>query len=327
MCEKSDGIRYLLYLTQDEQGLESQFLIDRKNDYWYLPPASLHFPLDTDEQAYHVETLVDGELVMDDLGGKELQPNFLVFDCLVLDGNPLMERPLDKRLGYFREKVFKPYQALFKKYPQEQAYQAFRMEMKDMQVSYGIEMMFRDVIPKLKHANDGLIFTCRNTEYRPGTDPHILKWKPATENTIDLRIQLRFKTVEADEADLADGIVEPWVDYDSIPMADLYSYQGDGRGDKYRRFAELYLSDEDWEAMKGCNDPISNRIVECAMDDQGRWRLHRFRDDKSEANHISTVNSVMDSIRDSVTEQELLVAAKSIKDNWKARQAEQQKRR
>ncbi len=264
---------------------------------------------------------------MDNAGSKEFQPKFLVFDCLALDGNHLMERSLDKRLGYFKEKVFKPYQALFKKYPHEQQFQAFKMDMKDMQFSYGIEMMFREVLPSLKHGNDGLIFTCRNTEYHPGTDPHILKWKPVAENTIDFRIQLRFREVEPDEADLSEGITEPYVDYDAVPLAELYTYHGDGSREKYRYFAELYLSEEDWEAMKGCNDPIPNRIVECALDEQERWRIHRFRDDKPEANHISTVKSVMESIQDSVNEQELRDAAKGIKDNWKARQVQEQQRR
>ena len=39
-----------------------------------------------------------------------------------------------------------------------------------MQFSYGIEMMFKQVIPNLKHGNDGLIFTARNSQYKFGTD-------------------------------------------------------------------------------------------------------------------------------------------------------------
>jgi mRNA guanylyltransferase len=39
-----------------------------------------------------------------------------------------------------------------------------------MEVSYGVEMMFRDVLPNLPHGNDGLIFTCRTSQYKFGTD-------------------------------------------------------------------------------------------------------------------------------------------------------------
>jgi len=324
VCEKSDGIRYLLWLTDDGRNppLEIQYLIDRKNDYWYMPNGRLHFPVEGDEQGFHRDTLVDGELVVDTLPNGEKQPRFLVFDCLVLDKTNLMERTLDKRLAYFKSKVYEPYRALFKKYPDELRFQAFELQLKEMQFSYGITMMFKDIIPRLKHANDGLIFTCRNAEYRPGTDPHILKWKPATENTIDFRIELHFKMIEPDEEDMAEGLTEPWEDYNSIPDAELYQYNGDGRGrEKYTKFADLYLSEEEWETMKIPNDPISGRIVECALDEQGRWRLHRFRDDKLEANHSSTVQSVMDSIRDSVDREQLEDAAMDIKSAWKSRQA------
>jgi mRNA guanylyltransferase len=306
-------------------GQETSFLIDRRNDYWRIPPNALHFPLESEETLFHQDTLVDGELVMDNLGGGQLQPKFLVFDCLVLDGKDLMERTLDKRLAYFKAGVFEPYRTLFRKYPQEEQFQAFKLEMKDMQFSYGIEMMFREVLPNLKHGNDGLIFTCRNTQYQPGTDQHILKWKPAEENTIDFRIHLDFAPV--DLTDTAAGENQPYMDYDNIPTASLLTFHGNNSARPYQHFATLHITEDEWELIKGFNDPISNRVVECALDEQQRWRIHRFRDDKAEANHINTVNSVLDSIKDGVSEQELLDAAKAIKDNWKARQAQQQQRR
>ena len=286
----------------------------------------MHFPLENDEQAFHTETLVDGELVMDDLGENNLVPKFLIFDCLMLGGKDLMQRTLDKRLGYFKEAVFKPYRALFRKYPEEAKYQAFELEMKDMQFSYGIEKMFGDVLPSLKHGNDGLIFTCRMSPYQHGTDPHILKWKPVAENTIDFRMQLRFKPVGPEDGDAA-ARDEPYLDYDGLPVADLFTFHGrGGREESYQFFAHMYLTDEEWELLKAAGDPLSNRIVECGLDEQQRWRLHRFRDDKDEANHISTVHSVLDSIRDSVSEQELKDAAQAIRNDWKARQATEPKR-
>ncbi|OAA55563.1 mRNA capping enzyme alpha [Niveomyces insectorum RCEF 264] len=355
VCEKTDGVRYLLYLTEDEEGNEVQYLIDRKNDYWFLPPGWLHLPRVEDETGFHVKTLVDGELVVDDLGHGVTQPTYLVFDCLVLDNKDMTERTLDKRLGYFKEAVYKPYDALFRKYPEERPFQAFAVQMKDMQYSYGIEMMFRAVLPNLKHGNDGLIFTRCNTPYQPGTDPHILKWKPVAENTIDFRIQLRFRPLspsgqngsdgDGDDA-MSDGDGDgssssnghghghengvnggkkaatpgvPQLDYDGLPAADLFAYYGDNSPEPYRFFAPLHLTEDEWAAIKACGDPVANRIVECALDDQQRWRIHRFRDDKPEANHISVVNSVLESIRDSVSDQELKDAAKGFKEGWRAR--------
>lgn len=374
VCEKTDGIRYLMYLAADKEGNEIQYLIDRKNDYWLVPPGALHLPRADDEASYHVKTLVDGELVFDNIAPTangsdappaepQLQPTFLVFDCMVLGGKDLTERSLDKRLGYFKESVYKPYDALFRKYPQEKQFQAFSIQMKDMQYSYGIEMMFRTILPQLRHGNDGLIFTRCDTPYHPGTDQHILKWKPAEENTVDFKIQLHFPMVDASEFDFGDDDdeikdeaandddemaidghangnsngngtrnghtngngngnghrAEQYPDYDALPTAELYAYYGNNTSEPYQLFAPMHLTEDEWELMKSTNDPISNRIVECGLDDQQRWRIHRFRDDKLDGNHISTIRSVMESIRDSVSEQELKDAAKGFKDGWRAR--------
>ncbi|KAI8720826.1 MRNA-capping enzyme subunit alpha [Fusarium sp. LHS14.1] len=320
VCEKSDGIRYLLYSHIDNNNQEAHYLIDRKNDYWFIPNRNLHFPLENDQSAFHTSTLVDGELVWDSLPSGKKEPRFLVFDCLAMDGNKLMDRTLDKRLAYFKERLYTPYKRLFQDFPDELQFQPFYVEMKPFQLAYGIEMMFKQVLPSLKHGNDGLIFTCRNTPYKNGTDPHILKWKPPEENTVDFRLRLTFPLVEPDEEERSEGITEPFIDYDSVPKSDLWVYLGDS-GERYERFASVYITEEEWEILKSLGDPLNNRVVECNLDDQGRWRIVRFRDDKSEANHTSTVKSVLESINDRVTEQDLYKAAGRIRDNWKARAA------
>lgn len=326
VCEKSDGIRYLLYSTEDEKGQEAHYLIDRKNDYWFLTNRNLHFPLVNDRGGFHTATLIDGELVWDSLPDGSSEPRFLVFDCLVIDGQNLMDRSLDKRLAYFKERLYSPYKKLFKEFPDELRFQPFQVEMKPFQLAYGIEMMFRQVLPNLKHGNDGLIFTCRNTPYKHGTDPHILKWKPPEENTIDCRLRLTFPTVEPDENERKEGITEPFVDYDSVPKSDLYIFKGDSGLDRYEYFNEVVITEEEWEILKGLGDPLNNRIVECNQDDDGRWRIVRFRDDKNEANHKSTVVSVLESINDRVSENDLYRSAARIKDNWKARQNQASRR-
>ncbi|KAK4188694.1 mRNA capping enzyme alpha subunit-like protein [Podospora australis] len=323
VCEKSDGIRYLLYLTVDEFGKECHYLIDRKNDYWFIHRYNLHFPLQSDPLGFHVDTLIDGELVMDRVPGApdgRFEPKFLVFDLLVLDGkNDILSRSLDKRLAHFKDFIMKPYEKLFAEYPDELKYQAFKVEMKDMQYSYGIEMMFRQILPNLKHDNDGLIFTCRTTPYQFGTDQHILKWKAPHDNTVDFRLRLNFPTVQEEEGG------EQFVDYDSVPEAQMLVFTGSDRGQpNYQLFNErLYLTEEEWEQLKQWGDPLQDRVIECCLDGEKRWRLYRFRDDKSEANHSSTVNSVLESIKDGVTELELIDAAKGIRHGWKARAASQ----
>lgn len=319
VCEKSDGIRCLMYMTANTNNEEVIFLIDRKNDYYHVP--ALHFPLENEEAAFHVDTVVDGELVNDLQRDGSVQLKYLVFDCLVLDGGPLLHRILDKRLGHFREKVYKPFSKLFEKYPNEKQYLPFFMEFKNMERAYGIEMLFHNTLPNLAHGNDGLIFTCRNTPYKPGTDPHILKWKPANENSVDFRANLELPMLEPDSEDERDGITEPYSDYEAHPTFHL-TVGCDG--DSVKEWGQLYLTKDDWEKLKTLNRPLDEAIFECYQDELHRWRFMRVRDDKLEPNHISTVESVMESIHDRIGEQELIAIGKQVRDAWKAREREQQ---
>ncbi|KAI8626871.1 mRNA capping enzyme [Xylariaceae sp. FL1651] len=320
VCEKSDGMRYLLYMTEDEEGNEVHYFIDRKNDYWFIDRGNLHFPIPHDDQKFHTATVLDGELVMDTLSDGRKEPRYLVFDCLVLDSQVLMNRELGKRLGYFQEQVFKPYRQLMEKYPSELQFQPFFIDQKAMQLAYGIEMMFKDVIRNLKHGNDGLIFTCLKSEYKPGTDPHILKWKDAEENTVDFVWKLNFPTVEPDEAERAEGITDPFIDYEAKPAAELYVNHGGGWPTGYQYYADLHLEESEWEILKSLGEPLNERVIEAYMDSQKRWRFYRFRDDKTDGNHVTVVSSVIESIRDGVKKEDLLGSAKSIRDNWKARE-------
>ncbi|KAG2186234.1 hypothetical protein INT43_002672 [Umbelopsis isabellina] len=62
VCEKSDGIRYLMFATHTPKG-PATFLLDRNRSWFFIP--HLLFPLRGKDNEYHNETLMDGELVMD----------------------------------------------------------------------------------------------------------------------------------------------------------------------------------------------------------------------------------------------------------------------
>ncbi len=319
VCEKSDGVRCLMYLTSNRNPVDHQevtYLIDRKNDYYHV--QRLHFPKSAENPLeFHEDTILDGELVNDTLPDGRIQLMYLVFDCPVLNRDPLMHLTLDKRIGRFRDIVYNPYRKLFfEDYPQEQEHQEFLVDWKRMERSYGIEKMFRETLPKLPHGNDGLVFTCRTTPYQFGTDQHILKWKPAEENSIDFRMTLEFPTVEPDSDDEDQS---PYSDYGAIPEIKLAVYGGQ---DGYSTWGVMVVESRNWEAWKALQQPLNDRIVECSLIDSNRWRFLRFRDDKHEANHISTVQSVMESIEDKVSEDDLIRASKAIRDEWKKRERE-----
>jgi mRNA guanylyltransferase len=332
LCEKTDGIRCLLYLTSfvgngEDGGVEAQFLIDRKNEYYYIPTDALHLPRDVSNfQTFHTGTLLDGELVRQDCGGGRTRLVYLIFDALCMLGESITDRPFHVRLGKIGALVMEPYKNFARAYPSDVDAQPFGLQLKKMEVSYGSQMMFRVVLPKLPHGNDGLIFTCKNTPYVAGTDPHILKWKPPHENTIDFKLQIVAFPMDEDE----DG---PYEDWDAKPEIELLVNHGDRDGG-YQRFANLALTDAEWEAIKGMGEQIDHRIIECFRDPiTGSWRpkiekdgTPRYRDDKKDANHISTVKSVIESIEDAVTEEDLIANSKRIRDCWKEREAEEKRR-
>jgi mRNA guanylyltransferase len=325
MCEKTDGVRCLLYLTQVHngdtgEGVEIQLLIDRKNDYYGLEPGQIHVPVPNDPGfgRYHLNTLLDGELVRQRFkDGRPERLAYLIFDCLAMDDELVTNRPFDKRLARIQENIAKPIKDFARAFPQAIANQPFQIEMKQFEMPYGMEMMFKDRIPNLPHGNDGLIFTCKETPYVAGTDQHILKWKPPHENTIDFRLLLgNFPMLQDDE-----GEFEDW---DAKPEMELHVNQGQGG---YTFYAPMLITDAEWTALKRLNQQIDGRIVECYRDPiKSMWRpklddgVPRFRDDKTDGNHISVVESVLGSIEDAVTEQDLIGAAQSIRNAFKERQ-------
>jgi mRNA guanylyltransferase len=170
------------------------------------------------------------------------------------------------------------------------------------------------VLPTLKHGNDGLIFTCKSSAYKFGTDDHILKWKPPHENTIDFKLRLGdFPLI--DPGDGEDGLMP---DYDAMPTSFHLLVQHNN--DKYEYFANLAVTPAEWEVMKGLQERLDGRIIECYRTPAGQWKYKaegdgtpRWRDDKKHANHISTVNSVLASIEAPVTEDMLLENEEAIK--------------
>jgi len=110
-------------------------------------------------------------------------------------------------------------------------------------------------IPALHHGTDGLIYTCVNAPYSPGTDPNMyvrrllygssayaprLKWKPPSENSIDFKLVLRFPP-------LKDNREKP--DFCAKPFFLLYVWCGDDRDGKpkYEEYDVMHVEDDEWE--------------------------------------------------------------------------------
>jgi mRNA guanylyltransferase len=324
MCEKTDGVRCLLFLSftefAPEQYAPVTFLIDRKNNYYDVqPPLRIPYYLHpNDESKFLFNVIIDGELVTDrvDIPGKppRYRLMFYAFDLLVFDGDNLTPRSLDKRYGRLQEFVSKPYSMYHEKKNVPKPEIPFYFKVKQMYTPYSFKDMFERILPDLPHGNDGLVFTAKKTRYEFGTDQHILKWKPPHENTIDFKLRLgSFPLIDPDDGQ--EGMIE---DYDAPPDKLSLEIMHD-RGD-YRWFADLHFTPSDWEVLKSLHQRLDGRIIECYRHPDGGWRYKqdddgtpRWRDDKKDANHVSTVKSVLQSIEDPVTEEMLLANASEIR--------------
>ncbi|EAU88637.1 mRNA guanylyltransferase [Coprinopsis cinerea okayama7 len=316
VCEKSDGIRvlFLVVLTPDQPDEQVVFLIDRHNTYRQI--LGFVFPHHENPRNLLRNTLIDGELVLDvDPVTKKETMCFLAFDCLVIDDQNVMTKTLDKRYGRLQEWWYKPYMRMLRDHPHTAETQPFAVKIKDISLSYHVEKVFNVDIPNLHHGNDGLIYTCVNTPYTPGTDNNILKWKPPSENSIDFKLVLRFPP-------LASNPREP--DFHAKPLFLLHIWCGDDRGvPRYEQYDDMYVDDEEWERMKLSGEQIDDRIVEVHWDfNINRWRMMRFRDDKPHGNHKSVVDKIINSIADGVEKDALLARSTAIRNAWKMRQGQ-----
>ncbi|KAF9922598.1 Dcp1p-Dcp2p decapping enzyme complex alpha subunit [Linnemannia zychae] len=291
VAEKSDGVRVMLYCVHNDRGQQQVFLVDRKNKFFYVP--QLRFPIAGNLQAYHNETIVDGELVTDLEPDGSQVVRYLAFDLLAYNGNNIIKKPLRSRLARLQQEFVGPYRELLKvAQPQFVREQPFKVGLKEVNLSYGIEKMFKEVLPRLKHGSDGLIFTSAVAEYVPSTNTKMLKWKPPSENTIDFKLSLEFPANQ--------GVP----DYNQKPQFVLNEWQG---GQQYIRFGFLTVDDELWQHWRNTQTQLQNRVVEVNFSPADRtWRFFRFRDDKEHGNHSSVVRKVLESIRDGVERDEVL---------------------
>lgn len=294
VCEKSDGLRCLMLLSEfvsAETGSEERvYLITRKKEVSWV--QNIHIAA-SNPRGFHVGTLLDGELILT----KDGKVRFLAFDILAHEGKILLDRNLEKRLGYLDELVCKPFVRFCQQEPQAAANFDFKIYMKAMSQSYRLDSVIRQ---EREHHSDGLIFTSVQAPYICGTNKHILKWKPADENSLDFAIRLDFKELDNGE-----------FDYNSKPKFTLLAWTGPSEQD----YGTLSVSDELWEKWKSLNECLNYRIVEVVRED-GEYKFMRFRDDKEHGNHINVVKEVEKSIADDIGLEELETYIPQIREKW-----------
>ncbi|CEP19019.1 hypothetical protein [Parasitella parasitica] len=285
VCEKSDGVRYLLFFLHSPKGPAS-FLFDR-NKHWYYVP-NLLFPVRGRENEFLKDTIMDGEIVLDIDAHK----------CTYTAGQML------------QQDIIQPYNARMRQIDPTKS-PPFTIELKKMERSYGLHLVFEQ-IPKLKHKSDGIVFTPVKYPYTPGTCEKLLKWKPPELNTVDFRIAARWskehKPIYSIEV-LSNGVTYKFYDHfqPEPSLATQWKNQlPDGRIAEFRYDPQCEVT-----IIEQGYAPTVRK---------GGWRFVRFRDDKSTANDEQVVKKILLSIHDGVTKEQLLSCMDRVRAAWKARE-------
>ncbi|CAK76487.1 unnamed protein product (macronuclear) [Paramecium tetraurelia] len=198
VCEKTDGVRYLLiilnnghcYFTGRNLGG-----LNASNNPYQLHLVKIRVPSQLiNPQELQILEMFDGELIIENYPNNTQALNYLIFDTLIHNANNTSKyqyydrlrcaqeylelRKVLKKLGPLQNIDFQP----LKNFPK------IRCILKDFFYADKVRYIFNNYIPLLPHGNDGLIFTKNTFPYVSGTNENIVKWKPPEKNTIDFLI-------------------------------------------------------------------------------------------------------------------------------------------
>ncbi|KAH9411702.1 mRNA capping enzyme [Ordospora pajunii] len=302
VCEKSDGIRALLFAT-NYMGKHRAYLYDRKNDFYEL---DIRIPFSS-------TVLIDGEVFLE----SGTINTYAIFDCLIYEGVPQIAKNLYKRLGYAQmfleamQKEYKTSKTVFREQDDEDRKRVHvQVENPPSPICFYVKQMLKGYgfweiyskIPELKHGNDGLIFTPVNEAYCVGKRGEILKWKPASLNTMDFKMARHSKDSSIYDLIcigkrgkemvfgqfLSTGVDESGLD----GMIGEFLYDADGY---YWDFDELVLK-------------------------KGGWRMYKTRLDKDSPNNIKVVCNILQSLKDDLSIEKLSAFYTPMRENSKARE-------
>lgn len=307
ITEKSDGVRYLLYVERD-----MCYFLGRDFRVWAV--RGMQFPRPSQGRQGlaplpHEELLLDGELVEEGSGRKLV---YLIYDCVAMsfnDENPgarlIRTKSLDKRIGAADAFIMKP-----RNKQVDKSREPFSLRLKQFFETKDLPKV-QALIDNQAHGNDGVVFTSVKAPYKPFTCPDILKWKPASHNSVDFILKVaRWLPVPESAVD------------DRIPLWGLYAQS---RGDETEFWSYVSLDRQPSEEELG---GLVGAVAECVWDDrwhmprvperrgqwyadditteEGGWKIIGFRRDKTRANHISVVKRIVESITNPVHYHDLM---------------------
>ncbi|KAF9348611.1 Dcp1p-Dcp2p decapping enzyme complex alpha subunit [Mortierella sp. AD094] len=280
VTEKVAGVRYMLLSTLTPKG-PACFLIDRHYEISFVPQLLL--PLRDNPTKYQNDTLLDGEMVVENDGNKK-SLRFLMMDQDILAVQASKTSEVKSK-------------------------EPFTIERKPMQRSYGLNVILSGS-KRHKHGGEGLIFVPVKQPYVPGTSPKLLKWKSHTTAQFQIKVTQSRERKPLYCIHVKHGSVSKFYDYvtPEAPLAsEWHSSSPDGKN------AEFWW-DPQWPTQmfeKGYG--LETRT--------GGWRFYRIREDKKDIDDEATLQAIVKRLDTLVTRQQLESQIDHIRTQWKAREA------
>jgi len=272
---KADGTRYMMYI----KGAFQVYFIDRDNAVFKIEGVS--FVSRRDRSRHLVDTLVDGEMVIDTepATGKQ-QPRYLIYDLVSLEGHKTLSQNFRTRYTAIGDEIINPRIEAMKERRIHREREPIGVRRKEFWEVKMTDYLLSDKF-KLCHEPDGLIYQPVDTPYTPGPCPSVLKWKPPSLNSVDFRLKIHEENRPG---------------YVRQKIGNLFV------GGLTERFSFMKPT----KAMKA----MDNTIIECRFNRDGPqphgWVFMRQRTDKSFPNSLKTAQAVCESINEPVTNDYLI---------------------
>jgi len=267
---KADGTRYMMLID----GKDEVYFIDRDNCVYKV--TGLTFLHRKDKNKHIHDTVMDGEMVIDVVNGTSF-PRFLIYDIVRYEGNEVGKCDFGTRLTCIEKEIVGSRNMYIQQGAIDKTKEPFSIRKKEFwDVTDAHKLISDDFTSKLAHEPDGLIFQPAKDPYKAGRDDTVLKWKPASMNSVDFKLKI------VKESGL--GLLPRTVGQLFVGGLD-------------RPFSEM--------KVKGEVKELNNKIIECKWENN-QWVFMRERTDKSFPNGYKTAMGVIGSIKDPVTTDILL---------------------
>lgn len=307
ITEKSDGIRYLLILAEDQNSKEFACMVNRKLDMFEINVLA---PKDYFARG----VIADGEMVWETLKQPEVQhQEFFVFDIYWFCGVSLYQDLFEKRYEVYQHIFALENSILLLQEPfkyEEAISQQIRDQGKIASLGNAYGLTFRPksflplseiatcwrVMKQLQHETDGFILM-KNTNV---SHAHIIKWKQT--HTVDLLCQGKYeqgrwnyfffyqqdRSSEFLPFDL--NLFRLRLNVENIKLKKTELYFGQQNVNKFLLIGEFALLAESSEQQ-----PQRHFIMD----------FYRWREDKQHANVIDTIKKTIQNVRQNITLEEL----------------------